>query len=49
MVFSSIPSVAVRNTERTAKTHLINTWLKSWCHHRNFGLFDYGVDYSALV
>ena len=47
VVFSSIPSIAVRNTERTVKMRLINTWLKS--HYRNFGFFDHGVVYSALA
>jgi len=31
-VFSSIPSVARKNTERGRKTHLINRRLRDWCH-----------------
>ena len=47
VVFSSIPSVAGRDTERYQKTHLINKWLKSWCKSRDFGFFDHGETYSA--
>ena len=47
-MFSSISSVAVRDTERTRKTHLINTRLRGWCHCRNVGFFNHGVIYSAL-
>jgi len=32
VVFSSIPSVAGNSTERGRKTHLINKWLRDWCH-----------------
>lgn len=46
-VFSSIPSVAVRDTERTTKIHLINIWMRGWCNHSNFGFFDHEVVYSA--
>ena len=47
VVFSSIPQVEGKNTERGWKTHLINTWLRDWCHHRNFGYFDPGEVYKA--
>ena len=47
VVFSSIPTVAGRGKERTRKAHLINTWLRGWCHHRNFGFYDPGALYSA--
>ena len=47
VVFSSIPAVAGRGTERTRKAHLINTWLRGWCQHRNVGFFDHGALYSA--
>jgi len=42
VVFSSIPSVAENNTERVRKTHLINRWLRDWCHWWNFIFFDHG-------
>jgi len=32
VVFSSIPSVAGKNTEEDRKAHLINRWLRNWCH-----------------
>jgi len=32
VVFSSIPSVAGKSTERDRKTHLINRWLRGSCH-----------------
>jgi len=32
VVFSSIPSVAGNSTERGRKTHLVNRWLRDWCH-----------------
>ena len=47
VVFSSIPTVAGRGTERTQKAHLLNTWLRGWCQHRNLGFFDHGALYSA--
>lgn len=47
VVLSSNTSVAARDTERTRETHLINTWLRGWCHHRNFAFFDHGVAYSV--
>jgi len=48
VVFSSIPSVAGKSTERGRKTHLINRWLRDWCHQWNFGFFDHGEVYMAL-
>lgn len=39
VVFSSIPSVAGKGTERIQKTYLLNKWLRGWCNHRNFGSF----------
>lgn len=30
VVFSSIPAVAGRDTGRSEKAHLINTWLRGW-------------------
>ena len=39
VVFSSIPSVTGKGTERIQKTHLLNKWLRGWCKHRNFGFF----------
>ena len=47
VVFSSIPTVAGRGTERTRKAHLLNTWLRGWCQRRNLGFFDHGALYSA--
>jgi len=47
-VFSSIPSVAGNHTERGRKTHLLNRWLRDWCHRSNFGFFDHGEVYTAL-
>jgi len=48
VVFSSIPSAAENSTERGRKTHLINRWLRDWCHQLNFGFFDHGEVYTAL-
>jgi len=45
---SSIPSLAGKSTERGRKTHLINRWLRDWCHQSNFGFFDHGEVYTAL-
>jgi len=47
VVFSSIPSVAGKSTERGRKTHLINRWLRDWCHRLNFGFFDRREVYTA--
>jgi len=47
VVFSSIPSEAGKSTERGRKTHLINRWLRDWCHQWNFGFFDHGEVYLA--
>ena len=47
VVFSSIPQVEQKTTERGWKTHLINTRLRDWCHCRNFGFFDHGKVYKA--
>lgn len=47
VVFSSIPTVAGRGTERTRKAHLLNMWLRGWCQRRNLGFFDHGALYSA--
>jgi len=47
VVFSSIPSVAGKSSERGRKTHLINRWLRDWCHRWNFGFFDHGEVYKA--
>ena len=47
MVFSSIPPVAGKNTERGRKTHLVKWWLRDWCHLWNFGSFDHGEVYMA--
>jgi len=45
--FSSIPSVAGNSIERGRKTHLVNRWLRDWCHRSNFGFFDHGDMYTA--
>ena len=47
VVFSSIPSVAGDSTERGRKTHLVNRWLRVWCHRSNFGFFDHGEVHQA--
>jgi len=47
VVFSSIQSVAGNSTVRGRKTHLINKWLRDWCHRSNFGFFDHGGVYTA--
>jgi len=36
VIFSSIPSVAGKDTDWSRKAHLINTWLRGWCNPRNF-------------
>ena len=46
VVFSSIPSVAGNSTERDRNTHLVNRWLRDWCHRSNFGFFDHGEVYT---
>jgi len=48
VVFSSIPSVAGKNTEGIRKTYLSNKWLRDWCRQWNFGFFDHGEVYMAL-
>jgi len=40
VVFSSVPSVAGKNTERNRKTHRINRWLRGWCSQRFFVFFQ---------
>ena len=50
VIFSSICSVAGRDSERSRKTLLINTWLRDWCNLKNFGFvffFDCEAVYSA--
>jgi len=47
VIFSSIPSVAGNSTERGRKTHLVNRWLRDWCHRSNFAFFDHGEVYTA--
>jgi len=47
VVFSSIPSVARKSTERGRKTLLINRWFRDWCHQSNFGFFDHEEVYTA--
>ena len=47
MVFSSIPSVAGNSTERDRNTHLVNRWLRDWCHRSNFVFFDHGEVHTA--
>ena len=39
VVFSFIPSVTGMDIEPTWKAQLINTWLRGWCHCRNFVFF----------
>ena len=47
VMFSSIPQVEGKTTERGWKTYLINTWLRDRCHCRNSGFFDHGEVYKA--
>ena len=47
VVFSSIPQVEGKTTERGWKTYLINTWLRDWCHYQNFEFFDHGKVYKT--
>ena len=47
VVFSSIPALAEKSTERGRKTHLVNRWLRDWCLQSNFGFFDHGEVYTA--
>lgn len=46
VIFASVPVLAGMdeelNKERSRKAHLINRWLKDWCHRQNFGFFDHG-------
>lgn len=46
-VFFSVPLVAETNDERNRKAHIINKWLKDWCHQQNFGFFDHGTIFIA--
>ena len=39
VVFSSVPSVAAKDTERSKRAHLINTQLRGWCNCRKFVFF----------
>jgi len=47
VVCSSTPSVAGNSTQRGRKTHLVNRWLRDWCHQWNFGFFDHGEVHTA--
>ena len=47
-VLSSIPSVAGRKIKRNRITHMINMWLRGWCHRWNFRFFGQGQVYTAL-
>jgi len=48
VAFSSIPSVAGKDTERIQKHHLIKKWLRGRCKQGNFGFFfDHGAIYLA--
>jgi len=47
VVFSSIPSVAGKNTERDRKTHLLNRWFRGCWYWQNFGFFDHEEVYMA--
>jgi len=46
VVFFSLSSTTVRDTERTRQTNLIKMWLRGWCSHRNFRFFNHGVVYA---
>jgi len=39
--------VAGNSTEMGRITHLVNRWLRDWCHWSNFGFFDHGEVYTA--
>jgi len=39
--------VAGKSTKRGRKTHLVNRWLRDWCHQSNFGFFDHWEVYTA--
>jgi len=47
VVFSSIPMVTGRGTDRTWKAHLIKPSLRGWYQHRNFVFFDHEALYLA--
>ncbi|RMC20193.1 hypothetical protein DUI87_01039 [Hirundo rustica rustica] len=47
VVFCSVPLVAEENDERNRRTHIINKWLKGWCHRQNFGFFDHGEIFTT--
>ncbi|RMB93655.1 hypothetical protein DUI87_29882 [Hirundo rustica rustica] len=47
VVFCSVPLVAEKYDERNRRTHIINKWLKGWCHRQNCGFFDHGVTFTA--
>ena len=46
--FSSVPSVAARDAEKTGRAHLRNAWLRGRCHSRNSVFSDHGAVYSVL-
>jgi len=49
VVFSSIPALAEKSTERGRKTHLVNRWLRDWCLQWNISFFDHGEVYMAWL
>jgi len=36
VVFSSLPSGVVKDTEQSKKMQALNKWVKGWCSHRTF-------------
>jgi len=47
VISSSLLPVVGRDVERHRQTQSINTWLRDWCHHPDFGFFDHGMTYTA--
>ena len=47
MISYSIPSGAVKDTERAWKAQVTNNWLTGWCQGRNFGFFNHVAVYWA--
>ena len=46
--FSSVPSMAGKDAERTGRAHLINAWLRGRCYGRNSVFPDHEAVYSVL-
>jgi len=46
VIFSSILPVEGRGSARNRRTVGINSWLRVWCRHKGFGLYDKGTFFN---